>query len=52
MMPIDGDQVEAFRTNPAFSFTFESAEQTWKLSGAGPALERVRACIGAAGRKT
>lgn len=50
LMPIDSDQVEAFRTNPSFSLTFDKGEQTWKLAGAVRALDRAAACIRTGGR--
>ncbi len=44
MMPINGDQLAAFRDVPVFAITLGTKELRWKLAGAGPAIDRAAAC--------
>lgn len=43
-MPIAGDQLQAFRTLPAFSMNLGKAEQTWDLRGAAAAIDKAAEC--------
>ncbi|MDK9694795.1 MAG: hypothetical protein OEL76_00210 [Siculibacillus sp.] len=43
-MPIDRDQLNAFRSAPSFSFAIVNAENTWDLRGAGPAIDKTLEC--------
>lgn len=47
---IDEDQVNAFKGNPAFSINLDRGLQTWKLAGAGPALDKAGECARNGGR--
>lgn len=48
---IDGDQANAFRSNPAFAINLDRGLQTWKLDGAGPALDKAAECARNKGAK-
>lgn len=48
---ITGDQLNAFRSNPEFSINLDRGEQTFKLAGAGAALDKARECARNRGRK-
>ena len=43
-MKIGGDQLDAFRTLPAFSLNLGTAEQTWNLRGAAGAIDKAAEC--------
>ncbi|MFK8253495.1 VHL beta domain-containing protein [Ancylobacter terrae] len=43
-MPINGDQVNAFRGNPSFSIDLDRGEQTFDLRGAAGAIDKAREC--------
>lgn len=47
---IDGDQVNAFKSNPAFAINLDRGLQTWKLAGAGAALDKAAECARNNGR--
>jgi hypothetical protein len=44
MMPIDVDQLQAFRELETFAITVGTKENVWKLAGAGPAIDRAAQC--------
>ena len=43
-MTIGGDQLNAFRTLPAFSLNIANADQTWDLRGAAAAIDKAGEC--------
>jgi VHL beta domain len=51
VMPINGDQVNAFRSNPSFSINLDRGEQTWNLAGAPAAIAKAQECARNKGRK-
>ena len=44
MMPIDGDQLMAFRDLPVFAITVNGKENQWNLAGAGAAIDKTMDC--------
>lgn len=44
MMPINADQLQAFRELETFAVTVGNKENVWKLAGAGPAIDRAAQC--------
>ncbi len=44
MMQIDRDQLDAFRTAPTWDMTIGTASRSWKLAGAGAAIDRAAQC--------
>lgn len=48
---IDGDQLNALKSNPAFAINLDRGLQTWKLVGAGPALDKAAECARNKGAK-
>ncbi len=49
-IPIDGDQLEAFKINPTFAIRLDRGLQTWRLAGAAPALDKATECARNKGR--
>ncbi|OAI26241.1 hypothetical protein A1351_02075 [Methylosinus sp. R-45379] len=50
-LAIDSDQLNAFLSNPSFSINLDRGLQSWKLSGAGAAIEKASACARSKGQK-
>lgn len=44
MVQIGRDQLDAFRTAPTWDMTIGTASRSWKLAGAGPAIDRAIEC--------
>lgn len=44
MTSIDRDQLEAFRTAPTWDMSVDAKDRSWKLAGAGPAIDRMLQC--------
>lgn len=44
MMPINGDQLQAFRELETFAINVGNKANTWKLAGAGAAIDRAAQC--------
>jgi hypothetical protein len=49
-LAINGDQLNAFRSNPAFSINLDRGLQTWRLGGAAPAIDKAADCARNGGR--
>ena len=48
---INGDQLNAFKSSPAFAINLDRGLQTWKLAGAGAALDKAAECARSRGAK-